>query len=1753
MKSRYCLSIIKPVTGSIAAIVLFVLVSAATAQTAQNATRPDRGTHPNGSYSVSDIENISLTNGNLNLSIPLANLPPVAGGKLSWVVRAIYNSKTWDVKRDDVTTESFPPLTYAKDGLQQSLNGGWRIGGAYSITLRSFTSYEYGWNGPNTGDIDQAFFVQNPPINWTKVELTTPDGATHELRPVDFTPYQSSNRPFLWGYYIQRPDVNGAMRYYSFDGSFIWAKINPTSSSTKWELYLPDGTRVIQTASFQRIQDSNGVSPQNPDGNSIKIFTQTDPNTGLLTTYYRDENATDSDAREIRQFFNPSTNTEQIQYQTVGGTWVTIDVVWGTTTVRGQTYPVQDHTTSSGIGSPLCTRTDLLGPIDLSVVRDIVLPQTEPGLARKKFTFGYNSDTTEPVSGVTWQFDCEPGTPQLPVTSSSIGWGSLSRMVTPSGAEANYTYSNNSNHQLLDINETAREIMTRKSITHDGTTDAWNYSIGFGQGSVSGPDGSTTQEFFYSHDPAFSASYGGSDGLGGMVYKTIRSGIEIIERRWALKKFSGGSDLVPGGPNSKPPFNAVVAEEYRTLVGNPSKVSAKTFQYDFNGNLIKETQYDWFDPTSVTREGGTANLPLGVPASAVKLREVNYIYHSQADAAGSTNVYAKRVMGTGSNPPTPLILNAVKETTTGIGTTILSKTRFHYDNQGFNALPVRGNVTLVQRDLNGTWVETSYTYDPVFFNKLTERDPRGNTTQYSYLDTTNAQPTRIQVDPNPLVAGDELTTEMEYDYFTGLPKSQKDPNQQVTMTDYTNQLLGTVDPYGRPGKVTGPMVTSFVDGSTFTNEQRTVVTKYFDDARRIETISDLNRKDDGKLRSRASADQLGRSVKTEMSEDGGVSYGISSETIYKYKPGGANGSVIKTRNAHRPTTDSTDGWTRTRNDVLGRIIEVATFSGGSEPPDTGTNTNWTGSVTTDYNGIYTTVTDQALKVRRSVIDGAGRLVRVDEPNDSGSLGTVASPVQPTFYTYDALGNLVNVTQNSPQGNQTRTYTYDSLSRLKTAKNPEQVNGSGVQQETRYEYDEASNLITRTNPDLSNVTFTYDGMNRVKTKTLSTGGLWIYSYDSGPNGKGRLASVVRQGSTDGTYYDGYDAAGRLLASRQITDSNIYTMSYSYDLAGNITRQVYPSGREVRTVYDPAGRLSKVSRFIGGSFDKDYTSGFLYTPAGAMGQMMLGNGLRETMSYNSRLQPLTIELRRASNTELILGLDYGYGTTSNNGNVLTQGIRIGQGGSTTTISQSYGYDSLNRLTSASESVSWSQNYGYDRFGNRWVSSSIGYATDPTLTPTSPSAHIDAKTNRLKMAGMTYDPLGNLKAQTRNGVTETMNYDSENRMTSHVRSGLTTSYVYDGDGRRVKKVVGTATTLYVYNATGQLVAEYTNPDAVIEGGGGTSYLTSDHLGSTRIVTNSTGGVKARHDYLPFGEELGSSTGVRTFGMGYSQSDGLKQKFTGKERDAESGMDYFLARYYSSAQGRFTSLDPVALTVGRLTDPQQINLYAYTRNNPLAFIDPTGEIIAFADKEAREKFENYEKFLNTDTKKYAAELNTLNQLKNSEVEYQINVGGNFAEGAEGNLTSDGSRVFVSISNVGGPSGEVFSLNSRFAHELEHARQFENGEFAFVRNQAGEWNPSRTNYDIGDEVKAWKVQQNASTDSDYFQSKSGRQEPSTLSKFSRAKTDDERAGVLVRNGYPNRNPNRDSNVRFSASEGYKPGQLIRPSDRPNFFGRVHK
>ena len=154
--------------------------------------------------------------------------------------------------------------------------------------------------------------------------------------------------------------------------------------------------------------------------------------------------------------------------------------------------------------------------------------------------------------------------------------------------------------------------------------------------------------------------------------------------------------------------------------------------------------------------------------------------------------------------------------------------------------------------------------------------------------------------------------------------------------------------------------------------------------------------------------------------------------------------------------------------------------------------------------------------------------------------------------------------------------------------------------------------------------------------------------------------------------------------------------------------------------------------------------------------------------------------------------------------------------------------------------------------------------------------------------------------------------------------TYYIYSFDGRLLAEydLYGTCVRDYIYFG-GQLIAEY---DAL---GAQYYYYTSDQINSTRIVTNGAGVVvyAAAHD--PYG-------GIQQTWPGNTFNP--TPKFSGNERDGESQLDYFGARYYDSSIYRWISVDPAGSKPGAMNEPQRWNLYSYCRNNPLVFIDPDG-----------------------------------------------------------------------------------------------------------------------------------------------------------------------------------------------------------------------
>ncbi len=293
---------------------------------------------------------------------------------------------------------------------------------------------------------------------------------------------------------------------------------------------------------------------------------------------------------------------------------------------------------------------------------------------------------------------------------------------------------------------------------------------------------------------------------------------------------------------------------------------------------------------------------------------------------------------------------------------------------------------------------------------------------------------------------------------------------------------------------------------------------------------------------------------------------------------------------------------------------------------------------------------------------------------------------------------------------------------------------------------------------------------------------------------------------------------------------------------------------------------------------------------------------------------------------------------------------------TRSQTFTYDALNRLASAQNAGTdctkttvngktsyWGDNYGYDAWGN---------LLQKVVTRCSAEGLIlnsDAQNRLHAISGpdYQYDAAGNMTHDATTG--NNYSYDPENRITG--AAGFT--YTYDTDGNRVEKSNGSTGTIYWYMApgivaesdlTGALTAEYVFFDGERVArkdfpANAVSYYFSDHLKTASVITNAAGTITEDEDYYPWGGELQ-----------FVNSDSNHYKFTGKERDAESGLDYFGARYYANWTGRFLSADwaekPEAVPYASLGDPQSLNLYSYVRNIPTSDFDPDGHADCTTDQ---------------------------------------------------------------------------------------------------------------------------------------------------------------------------------------------------------------
>lgn len=1472
---------------------------------AQEGSLAARGFQSSHSYAFSNIESINTGTGNLLMRLPISSLPHGRNG-LTAGVGLVYNSKNWDtwITNEEGWDIFGTPRTFTLNRLAPSPEAGWRYGFEYSLHLADRLSFYSLEDQPRCYALEAEYIF--------KLRVRFPDGSLHEFRPQGFQDLQDDDyfqiMPDGWRatcdgkapgdnprFYVH---TSGPMNYHSTDGTYVRLEIQHDSdtnwSNNPWTLFFPDGRRVTGGNSPQRISDRNNnfVEIQNITHNGH-------PATKLVDQFNRSVIVEYSSATED-YIYSWGFNNEMLKWTVK---WKTI-------------YPYKKYNPTDDGGLYPFWEFLWAGFI---VVDQIITPTQSGSLA---YTFDYNAPATTPQEGVY-----------------THGWGELSSVTLPSGGRADYDYGMDGLNEM-SWREALANAPTRKDITYqreyDGTsspvTETWNYEIFPGSyGQVTTPDGGVFRE-------TVKTSFLSNPWDNGLPIKTEGPDGSKVERIWEHNTPFGLDHM---NPCLKTEFTSI----RDTPTGSFTKTAIVDYTYDKNGNLLQEVTYDWVDYQSIPRDAN-GNVT-GIPSGILPVRIETMSYHVSVPAASDAFndhifVYHK--------PTSPRLRNATawSEVRDGNGNT-KARTEFTFDDAtttGNLTLQrswdsAKGALTLPLTSANS--IATSNQYDPIYGNLTLTTDPQGRQTEYVYDAVNgfaNLYVTEAVAEPGTSL---ESTTRKEYDFYSGLLTRTIDVDNDVKSTN-------TYDVFGRP--------TLFVLAETKAEESRTA-TSYSDAARRVVVRSDLNAPGDGKLVSVVHYDQLGR-VRLSRELENAATQAVTDETAgikvqTRYQTAAPfnftlNSNPYRAASSAAASAEATMGWTLSKSDVAGRVVEVRNYSGAGLPAPWGANATTTGATTSSYTANSITVTDHDNKVRRSITDAMGRLVRLDEPDLNGNLGSISSPTQQTVYTYDALSNVVRV----EQGEQTRIFGFSSLSHLVSANHPE----SGV---TTYEYNDAGNIKFRVDARNVKTTFTYDPLGRMKTKSYDVSQATpagsvpatptvTYTYDgegvSGgvPYSKGRLTAVTT--SVSATYIDAFDSRGHVKLRRQVTEGQTYSMSYGYDIAGNLRSEGYPSGRVITTDYDLAGRPITISGQKPGESSKTYLSSVQYAPFGAMESARLGNNLWEHSTFNPRLQPVNIGLGTSAVNSSVFSLSTSYGTTNNNGNVRSQTLDSPG----ISLTQNYLYDPLNRLKSAEENNSggpvWKQTFTYDRYGNRRIDANPNNTT-PALIGDNPT--ISTANNRVNQAGHLYDFAGNIKQDVRASFTNVYRFDAENRLVDF-NNGQTT-YGYDAEDQRVKKVEGTTspvTTVYVYNADRVLIAEYSSAGPA---GNGTSFLTMDNLGTPRVITNDTGGVRSRHDYLPFGEEI-AGLGGRTSNNGYF-ADFVRQQFTAKQRDRESGLDFFLSRYYFSGQGRFISPDfhngdpsgvgadsnvSRAMPYARLSEPQSFNSYAYVTNNPTTLVDSDG-----------------------------------------------------------------------------------------------------------------------------------------------------------------------------------------------------------------------
>lgn len=582
----------------------------------------------------------------------------------------------------------------------------------------------------------------------------------------------------------------------------------------------------------------------------------------------------------------------------------------------------------------------------------------------------------------------------------------------------------------------------------------------------------------------------------------------------------------------------------------------------------------------------------------------------------------------------------------------------------------------------------------------------------------------------------------------------------------------------------------------------------------------------------------------------------------------------------------------------------------------------------DAIGRLVSVTDANGHTATAAYDTLSRLTSISDPLGDGTqfaydaignlLGITDANSHSTQYAYDAVDNLLSVsdalghvTHYAYDGNNNRvsftnakgavtSYGYDALNRLARTTDPLGFVRS-------YVYDNVGNVTATTDPNGGTNQFAYNALNHLVGIAYADGNNVAYTYD--PDGN-RTAMTDSHGTS--TY--AYDALDRLAT----VSSPEGAVSYAYDPTGNRKSLTYPDAKVVNYSYDPANRLALVKDWRG------WKTGYIYDAADNLRHITYPNSAAIAFKYDPANRLVKVVNRYTGTTSPISHFIYTLDPTGNRLQV-TNGLGV---------ATSYVYDALNELIKVKKKDHVTR-FTYDAVGNRLTlsapESSVAYSYDAD--------------DRLLTAGpstFTYDRNGNRITKTMGATTLSYSYDAANRLISADGGGGTSIFSYDGDGNRIARngfgyvndVAGALTEVLQENQVGGLVTYVRGLGLISESGPGFNrFYQYDALGSVVGLTNRTGVLAERYNY----DAWGNPAPIPLDPIGRKD----RFRFTREALDPGTGLYYLRARYYDTNVGRLLTRDPFS---GFVAVPATANQYAYTQNNPVNYVDPTGFSILWA-----------------------------------------------------------------------------------------------------------------------------------------------------------------------------------------------------------------